>query len=160
MTIASFKDLRILCWPRALLKGPKRSFDVVVVLLLLGVETSSKSNKNCAWEQRNCKETKNVKGNKKCAREQKMCKGTKNFPRGQKEVQKFPIAMGAKSSCYGIELPCLPCIALYDLVLWPCMALNSLIWPCMVLLLFTIMYGLIPLSMALYDLEWLWMALM
>ena len=44
-----------------------------------------------------------------------MCKGTKNVPISQKEVHKVPIAMGAKSSNYEIELPCLPCMALYGL---------------------------------------------
>ena len=45
-------------WQRATLKGPKRSFDVLVVLVLvLGVESSSK----------NVRGNKNVPGNKKCS---------------------------------------------------------------------------------------------
>ena len=55
-----------------MLKGPKRSFVVVVVLLVLvvlGVESSSKNVPNG---------TKIVQGNKKCAQ------GTKNVPREQK----------------------------------------------------------------------------
>ena len=49
-----------------MLKGPKRSFVVVVVLVLVVgvVETLAKNDLN---------RTKFVHGNKKCAREQKMC---------------------------------------------------------------------------------------
>ena len=66
-----------------MLKGPKRSFVVVVVL---GVESKAKNisngtkivqaNKKCAREKKMFKGTKKVQGNKKCAREQKMFCGT------------------------------------------------------------------------------------
>ena len=55
--------------PRATLKGPKRSF-VVVVLVVLAVESSSRC----------------VSGNKKCSREQEMWLGTKNVLKGTKNV--------------------------------------------------------------------------
>ena len=66
-----------------MLKGPKRSFVVVVVLVVvvLGVESSSKNVPNG---------TKIVQGNKKCTREhkmcneQKLCKGTKNVLENKK----------------------------------------------------------------------------
>ena len=64
-----------------MLKGPKRSF-VVALVLVVGVESSSKNvtnrikivqaNKKCAREQKMRKRTKNVQGNKKCARKQEM----------------------------------------------------------------------------------------
>ena len=110
-------------WPRALLKGPKRSFVVLVlVVLVVGVETFCLNVLNG---------TKSVQANKKCAREQKMCKGTKNVPKSQNEVHKVPIVMGAKCyilwvTHYGIKLPCLPFM---DGFMWPCMVLYGLVWP-------------------------------
>ena len=61
----------------------------------------------------------------------------------------------------GIELPCLPCMALCSLV-WPYVALYDLMWPRTVLmLLFTAMNmcGLIRISMVLCVLLWTFMAL-
>ena len=66
--------------------------------------------------------------------EQKFCKGTKKC---------------ASVAHYGIELPCLPCMALRGLVwpyvalcglMWPYVALYGLEWPCMALYA---MYGLV-----------------
>ena len=45
-------------WPRAMLKGPKRSFIAVVVVFVLGVESSSRNvrgNNKCWWEQNKTK---------------------------------------------------------------------------------------------------------
>ena len=60
---------------------------------------------------------------------------------------------GASVAHYGIDLPCLPCMAFLDLygLMWPRMAL---------MLLFTAMAvcGLIRISMALYGLVWLSLA--
>ena len=61
---------------------------------------------------------------------------------------------------YGIELPCLPCMALRGLV-WPYVALCGLMWPRMVLMLVLTamtMYGLVWPCMALHDLAWTCMA--
>ena len=84
-------------WPRATLKGPKRSFVVVLLVVLLGVETCLKNVPN--W-------TKIVQGNKK----------------------------SASVAHYGIELPCLPCMALCGL-LCPYVSLYGLMCPCMALML-------------------------
>ena len=48
----------LLFWPRALLKGPKRSFVVRVLVPVPGVESKAKDFRNC---------TKIVQGNKKCS---------------------------------------------------------------------------------------------
>ena len=61
--------------PRATLKGPKRSFAVLVVVVVHGVKSSSKNvrgNKKCLWEHKLFVGTKIVRGNKK------MFLGTKN----------------------------------------------------------------------------------
>ena len=92
-----------------MLKGPKRSFVVVLVLVLdLGVESSSKNVPN---------RTKNVQGNKKCAREQKMCKGTKNVLLWHIMVLNCRVCL------------VWPCLALCGLV-WLCVALCGLECPC------------------------------
>ena len=71
LSITKSPFMMIVCfqsfWPRATLKGPKKTF-VVVFVVVLGVESISK----------------NVPGNKKCFREQKMCLGTKNVLKGTK----------------------------------------------------------------------------
>ena len=49
-----------------------------------------------------------------------MCKGTNNVLENKK---------CASAAHYGIELSCLPCMALCGLVL-PCLVLCGLMWPC------------------------------
>ena len=96
-------------------------------------------------EQKMIQMEKSMQGNKKHVWEQK------NVPIGENEVPKR--LMRAKCyfldyvAHYGIELPCLLCMALWGLV-WPCvvfLALCALVWPCVLL------YGLL---MALNDLLW------
>ena len=64
--------------------------------------------------------------------EEKTCYGAKNNPRSQNEVHKRPMSVLSSVTHYGIQLPCLPCMALCGLV-WPCVALCGLVWPCMAL---------------------------
>ena len=71
-------------WPRALLKGPKRSFVVVLLILVwnqvqkrfLGTKNVHKI-KKYSWEQNFFLWTKNVLWNKKCSREQQSAKRNK-----------------------------------------------------------------------------------
>ena len=110
-------------WPRATLKGPKRSF--VLLLLLAGVESSLKNvpnqTKQILREQKMCKQTNYVQGNKKCAGgtknvrvqgNEKCSKGTKNVPISQNEDHQDHL--GAK--CY---------------LLWHIMVLNWRVCLCM-----------------------------
>ena len=73
-------------WPRATLRGPKRSFVIVgVVIYVAGVEKWVKNvqnGKKCAREQ------KNVQENKKCAGNKKRALETKNVPLSKNEVYK------------------------------------------------------------------------
>ena len=86
-------------WPRAILKGPKRSF---VVLLLLGVESSSK----------------NVPVNKNFSREQKIFLGTKNVLKG---THKCLIGVKCYLLWYTMILNCSVCLV------WPCVASCGLV---------------------------------
>ena len=99
------------CWSRATLKGPKRSF-VEVVIVLLGVESSSKMFLG----------TKNVLGNKKCSREQKTFYGTKNVP---KETNKGLIRAKCYLLWHTVVLNCSVCLV------WHLrMAICGLLWSC------------------------------
>ena len=97
-----------ICWPRATLKGPERSFVVLLVLVLVGVESSSKNALN---------QTKIVQGNKKYAREQKNFLQVKNSKLQWK--QSFIFTLWNWMAMF----------ALQGLV-WSWMALCGLIWPC------------------------------
>ena len=96
------KDLGF--WPRATLKGPKRSFIVVILVLvvLVGVESSIKIQKLCM-------------GTKKCSCKSKWRSYSSNC-NGSKVL----------SSYYGIEWPCLPCMSLCGLE-WPYVASYGLL---------------------------------
>ena len=72
-----------------MLKGPKRSF-VVVVVLVLGVKSKAKNVPNGKII---------LLGNKKCS------EWNKNCAREQKMFLKSSVVS------FGIELPCLPCMA-------------------------------------------------
>ena len=118
-------------WPRATLKGPKRSF---VVVVLLGVESSSKNvpgNQICSWEQKNSwkqkifvgREPKNFLGNfffgnQKCSYKSKLS-------------SQSPNCNGSKVAHYDIGFLCLPCMALCGLI-WSYMVFYGLIWHFMV----------------------------
>ena len=113
--------------------GPKRSFAVVLLLVVVGVETWVKNGTN---QTKKVQGKKNVQANKKCAREQKMCKGTKSV------LLWHIMVLNCRVWLVWLFL------ALCGLV-WSCKALCGLVW----LLLFTAMArcGVIRLSMALCD---------
>ena len=106
--------------PRAKLKGPKRTFVVVVlVVLLVGLQMEQKR-----------------------ARKQKMCKGTKNVPISQNKVHNSQMEAKWHIMAHnGIESQCLHYKAFYG-ILWPHMVLLlftaiamfgglfELAWPC------------------------------
>ena len=77
-----------------MLKGPKRSFVVLLALVVLL--------NLLAWNQ--VPKMLYCKSNKNCACEQKMCKETKKVPTSQNEVHKVPIAMEAKRYLRIMEL--------------------------------------------------------
>ena len=80
-------------WPRATLKGPKRSF--VLVLVVLGVETWVKNGTTNVT-----KGTKNVtKGTKN------VTKGTKNVRKGTKNVSEIVSCLKWQNDCFMFFLP-------------------------------------------------------
>ena len=130
------------CWPRGTLKGPKRSF--VVVALLLGVESSSK----LFLGTKDVRGSKNFRGNKKCSYQSKLsslspnCNGSKvwlitilNFCvcLAWPYLALYVVAsygLGVAFHCYGQMCP--P----FDLV-WPCVTKCGLVRP------FMVVYGIL-----------------
>ena len=123
-------------WPRAMLKGPKRSF--VVLVLVVGVESSSKNVQNG---------TKIVQGNQKCAFVVHCgnCRVCLVWP--------YVALYGLICPCmalYGLVCPCValcglecPCMSMYDIIRLS-MTLCDLVWSCMALYsLFMVSYGIL-----------------